>query len=594
MKNRLDLAVFIVFYEKLEQTIECISSFLPSGVQIYVLNNGSSISSRQLLGKYCNKYEQIKIYDSNVNLGPGGGRNYLITHTVEEWLLSVDNDIVMRTDNWVKIFIKHITLNNDMEVFIPRLFAVHTNRYAIPYSYKIEQNIAFPDEKIVNDITNTFPGGASFISRKLFNRLGLYDEKLFALEEFDLSLRGIISGKPIKAKVIYDIELAHEHRPATNKGDRKAVIMRYNMNNIEKSYQRIADKYGIVLEDRGKIGSIYNLEYMLYRYNPLSRYFWKRLVPKPIKRKLRDIEAKIRRRVDPTFCNLFMTEKCNFKCPGCRRSVVGIGKSKEMTLPTVQRLLSLYPSITRFCVAGSGEPTLCTHFVAIVDFLKRSKKSVGIITNGTNISKFHELNYDPDYISISLYGYNNESYLNYTGKGIFDKIIENFKNLKDKFKEVGFSFIVDKRNYKVLDRVLRLCDAMRPDFLDLHNYLAYDPDNREEVSKIITVKDKEVISYIDTVCNGRSYRINKPVIVDSDNPPFRCRSYTFLINLDGDGNIGGCQRQIPPALNFGNIFTDNDPYNSPEMLRLRRRMSIRSYYIHKECTFCFGNFCDVS
>ena len=593
MKNNINLAVFIVFHEKLDQTIECINSVLSSGVKIYVLNNGSSMSSRQLLGKYCRRYEQIKIFDSHVNLGPGGGRNYLITHTVEEWLLSVDNDIVIKTDDWVKRFMKHRALNAEIEVFIPRLFAVHTNEYALPYSYKIEQDTAYPDEEIVNDMTNTFPGGASFISRKLFNRLGLYDEKLFALEEFDLSLRGIISGKPIKAKLIYDIELAHDHRPATNKSDRKAVVTRYNTNTIEESYRKIADKHGIVLKDHGKIGSIYNLEYMLDRYNPLSGYFWKRLVPMPVKRKVRDIEAKIRRRVNPTFCNLFMTEKCNFKCPGCRRNIVGINKSKEMTLPTVQRLLSLYPSITRFCVAGSGEPTLCTHFVEIVDFLKSSKKSVGIITNGSTTSKFHALRYDPDYISISLYGYNNESYRNYTGKRIFDVVIENFKNLKDTFKNVGFSYIVDKTNYKLLDRVLRVCDALRPDFLDLHNYLAYDPDKEEEVSKIITVHDKEIISYINTVCNGSSYRINKPVLVDSDNPPFKCRSYNFLINLDGNGNIGGCQRQIPPALNFGNIFTDDDPYNAPEMLRLRRIMSTRSY-IHRECTFCFGNFCDVS
>src|SRR4030042_3197058 len=128
--------------------------------------------------------------DLEVNLGAGGGRNYLLAHTAEEWLLSVDNDIVMRTDDWMERFIKHVSFNSGIEVFIPRLFVVHNDSYAIPYSYRIEQHIAFPDETIMNDITNTFPGGASFINRKLFNRLGLYDDKLFALEDYELSLRG--------------------------------------------------------------------------------------------------------------------------------------------------------------------------------------------------------------------------------------------------------------------------------------------------------------------------------------------------------------------------------------------------------------------
>src|SRR3989304_3833462 len=61
---------------------------------------------------------------------------------------------------------------------------------------------------------------------------------------------------------------------------------------------------------------------------------------------------------NPTSCSLFMTSKCNFKCPGCRRSVVGIRQTKDMTLNTVKKLISIYPSINLFTIAGLGEPTL--------------------------------------------------------------------------------------------------------------------------------------------------------------------------------------------------------------------------------------------
>ncbi len=591
MKNHIDLAIFILFYEKVEQTIECINSFLPSDVSIYVLNNGSSTLSRRLLGSFSKKYKQIKIFDSNANLGAGGGRNYLITHTTEEWFLSVDNDIVMKTDDWLPRFVEHIFSTNKPEVLVPKLFVVHNNSYANPCSYRIEHQIAFSDETIMNDMTNTFPGGASFINRRLFNRLGLYDDKLFALEDYELCLRGIISGNQVKAKMIDDIELVHDHRPATNKLDRKAAMQRYNVSNVERSYKMITARHGITIKDHGKIGTIYNLEYMLNSYNPLSSYFWKKFIPRPIKRSLKDFEARMRGRTLPTFCNLFMTDRCNLGCPWCRRRIVGINKAREMALPTIQRLLSIYPSVNRFCIAGLGEPTLCSQFVEIINFLTRNKMTVGIITNGTNISKFQALDDEPEYISISLYGYNNESYLKYTGKRLFDKVIENFKKIKHSFSNIGFSYIVHKENFRDLDELAKLCDTLMPDFLDLHNYLAYDPHNLMEISKIITTRDKEIIDYINAVCRGRRYRVSKPAVIDLDKPKLKCGSYNFLINLDGDGNIGGCQRHIPPSQTFGNIYTDDDPYNSSEMIKYRKKIHKKSY-IHEECTFCFGNFCD--
>jgi MoaA/NifB/PqqE/SkfB family radical SAM enzyme/GT2 family glycosyltransferase len=581
MRNRIDLAVFILFYEKLGQTIECINSFLPSGVNIYLLNNGSSKSSRQLLGKYCKKYKQIKIYDSDVNLGASGGRNYLLGRTDEEWLLSVDNDIVMRTNDWMKRFITHVSSNSEIEVFIPRLFVVHNNSYAIPYSYKIETNMAFPDQIIIDDITNTFPGGASFINRHLFGRLGLYDDKLFGLEEFELSLRGIMSGKPVKGKLIYDIELAHDHRPAQKKEDRDAILVRYDLYALDRSYKWIAEKHGIILSDSARIGTVYNLEYMLNRYNIFRIYFWKQLIPKPVKRFLKELYiSKIQRRSKPKSATLFLTERCNFSCEGCRRQHIGINKSKDMTLLTVQRLLSLYPAIERFCIAGQGEPTLCANFLEIADHLIKIGKSVSIVTNGTNPFKILALSYEPDSISISLYGSNRQQYISYTGSDFFEDIVDSFKKLSGRFKNVGISFIVNKANYGELDGILSLCDEIKPAFVDLHNYLAYDPDNKDETSKIITTQDTEIVDYINSVCNGRGYRINKPIFIDLEKQKLLCRSYSYLINLDGSGNIGGCQRQVTPNPEFGNIFNELDPYNSINMTKLRKKM-FKIQLIHK-------------
>jgi MoaA/NifB/PqqE/SkfB family radical SAM enzyme len=590
MVKKINVAACLLFYERLEQTIECINSLLPSGVDIYVLNNGSSFSSRKSLTEFCVKHKQIKVFDSDVNLGPSGGRNYLINHTTVEWLLFMDNDVVMKTADWLERFTKHAELSSEIEVFIPKMFITRSKEYHSHYSYRIEGNTAFPDRIIMDNTTNTFPGGASFINRDLFIRLGLYDDKLFGFEEFDLSLRGIISGEPVKAKLIYDIELAHDHRPAKGKKDRDAAIVRYDLNTIDKSYKWIAEKHGLILSDSARIGTVYNLEYMLNRYNIFQIYFWKQLIPKPVKRFLKDLYiSKIQRRSKPKSATLFLTERCNFSCQGCRRHHIGLNKSKDMTLSTVQRLLSLYPAIERFCIAGQGEPTLCPNFLEITDYLLKIGKSVSIVTNGTNPFKIFALSYQPDSISISLYGSNRQQYISYTGSDFFEDVVDSFKKLSSRFKNVGISFIVNKANYRELDGILSLCDEIKPAFVDLHNYLAYDPDNKDETSKIITTHDTEIVAYINSVCSCRGYRINKPIFIDLEKQKLLCRSYSYLINLDGSGNIGGCQRQVTPNSECGNIFNELDPYNSVNMTKFRKKM-FKSHLIHKECFFCFGNW----
>ncbi len=244
----LSLAVCVLFFERVEQTIECIKSFLLSNVNIYVLNNGSSPLARSILGKFCESYKQVKIFDSDTNLGVGMGRNYFMNNTKEEWLFFVDNDIVIKTRNWLQKVANHIFEHPDIEVFIPELFNMHEDRYVSYLSLRLVENKAIHDLKIENNLTNTFPGGASIVNRKVFNRLGFYDDKMFVgFEDFELCIRGILSEKPVKACLIHDVELLHIHHGFRNSEDKKATLTRYNVNFIEDSYKRITEKHNIVL-----------------------------------------------------------------------------------------------------------------------------------------------------------------------------------------------------------------------------------------------------------------------------------------------------------------------------------------------------------
>jgi len=576
------VAVCVLFYERPEQTIECVLSIAPSGTPLYVLDNGSSPAARSRLADACASYPNIRILDSSANVGVGPGRNRLIASTSESWLLFLDSDIVVHTVDWKDRIIRHITASPDTEVFIPKLFNKHEDKLVKYHRLSLLGQRALLTETDSAD-TNIFPGGASFVSRRLFDRLGHYDDGIFVGgEDFELCLRGILSQSPVRARLVDDILLVHDHRRPVHHADIRSVRSRYDVTTIARSYERIRQKHGIILDDGWQPWVRRQAHSLLSRESPLAKA--KKAVGRLRQRLSRRPHLKT-----PTTCTLYMTARCNLDCTACRRSVLGITPAPDMTLAVLDRTMSLYPDIKSFCIAGFGEPTLCPAFPDIVDLLKCRNRYVGVITNGVEVDNFFRLGTAPDYISISLYGCDNASYASHCGLPAFDRVIRNYRLLRRRFGNVGFSFIVTKHNLDILRELLTHLDRLEPSFLHLVNYLAYDVSNPEEIRRIITTADTDLIERIDALAAPRSYIRLKPIYIDPRRPSYNCRSYCNLLNVDGNGNIGGCQRQNPPDRRYGNIFVDKDPFNSPQMVSLRTSVE-NGEHAHEQCRYCFGSW----
>lgn len=248
----MDLGVYILFYEKAEQTIECLRSCLQDTVNIYILNNNSSEKSSSVLHEFCRPYKNIKIFKSEENLGVARGRNFLISNTSENWLLFLDNDVRISTKDWYPKFEECLQGSDKYEAYIPRLFNLHENSWVVLPNLYVDQNRKFVLKERSSPKVNHFPGGASFVSRKVFERLGLYDEKIFVgSEDVELALRGILSGAPVEAKTLDGIELIHEHRVASCAEEILAARQRYDLKSIASSYNLIFKKHAIWSDDSG-------------------------------------------------------------------------------------------------------------------------------------------------------------------------------------------------------------------------------------------------------------------------------------------------------------------------------------------------------
>ncbi|OGJ54734.1 hypothetical protein A3D11_01435 [Candidatus Peribacteria bacterium RIFCSPHIGHO2_02_FULL_49_16] len=242
------LVVCLLFFERIDQTLECLQSFLFSNIRIVILNNGSSRGNREILENFCSRFHNIDLYDAPENLGVARGRNELLARTSEPWLLFVDSDIVVRTPDWLEVFHRHRRAAPETEVMVPCMFNVHEGRYNGYGSVRIEGKRLIREHDDRGSI-NFFPGGAAFVRRSLFARLGPYDPVMFVGDEdVELAVRALRLHAPIRGSLIHDIEFHHAHRAVTTADDQYAALTRYDKLFLLYSHLHLQAKHDIVYD----------------------------------------------------------------------------------------------------------------------------------------------------------------------------------------------------------------------------------------------------------------------------------------------------------------------------------------------------------
>jgi GT2 family glycosyltransferase len=258
------IAILILFYNKVDQTIECVNSFLLSQQIIYVLNNGSEKKQWDLLKNKYKNNNQVQLLDAGNNLGISGGRNYLINASSEQWLFSIDNDITIKPEKeWVHLFNKYIIENKDVKIISPIIYNVHDEQWSQQLNLKINGNIV-GIEQGKYETTNCFPGGASIIHRSVFEIYGLYDNAMFVgFEDYEFALRALLSEQgQLKVNHIGFIQLIHEHRVQKTNANKNAIRQRYDANKLRVSYNHLMSKHNIHFEHDWKCWTDKQLEEM--------------------------------------------------------------------------------------------------------------------------------------------------------------------------------------------------------------------------------------------------------------------------------------------------------------------------------------------
>lgn len=289
----------------------------------------------------------------------------------------------------------------------------------------------------------------------------------------------------------------------------------------------------------------------------------------------------------PTTANLYMTDKCNFKCNFCLRQCDEIEKHPEVTVDLVKKLLTKYPSIKSMCIAGYGEPALSSNFVPVLKYLKQRGIFIGLITNGSIIDKHFAMLqiYKPGYISVSLNASNENLHQKITGTKTFEKVKANIKLLKQLQIPIYISIVVAKEWIDDVQGVLNLAKELNVDGVDIHNLLphALKKDTEWFENNVLTVNDHQLINKLKTLKNAdiiRSY----PIVLQKEFCQ-SCTSPWKAIGMNGNGSLSICSAIFPPDKSFGNI-NDDSPWFSEGCVEFRDKFLKNEI---PQCKSCFRN-----
>ena len=249
-----------------------------------------------------------------------------------------------------------------------------------------------------------------------------------------------------------------------------------------------------------------------------------------------------------------INDNCNFQCDHC---YLGIKEKKYMNFDLFKKIIDqLYDLGCLSILITGGEPLLNPAFKNMYLYAKERGFLVSINTNGSVLTD-EILNvfkrYKPYTIEISIYGYDNKSYINFTHNNAYNLVINNAYKLKNNNINIKLKTVVTKKNYTYLNKMIKIADKInvpfRYDYIVFPKIMENDKNNSEvlDPATIIDIikKDKRSKKHF----NSKIVNLMR----SDDNHIFQCLGGEQNIYIDVDGNINMCVALVNDHHNINNI-----------------------------------------
>lgn len=206
----MKLSIIVLTWNSLpyiKQTLPPLVKQKCSDIEYIYVDNGSTDGTVEYIDQQIKKNKNIRIIKNTTNLGISIAKNNGVKEAKGEYLLLIDDDILIENENFASNIIKcYESLNNPaflMPFFIDKEEIKEGNTRSFgTYYYAFGIQKKKPKQNIQKIMAYTQPikivinqGGAMFIKKSIWNILGGFDEsQKFNIDDDDISTRAMIYG----------------------------------------------------------------------------------------------------------------------------------------------------------------------------------------------------------------------------------------------------------------------------------------------------------------------------------------------------------------------------------------------------------------
>lgn len=312
----------------------------------------------------------------------------------------------------------------------------------------------------------------------------------------------------------------------------------------------------------------------------------------------------IRLAYKPIYLTILPIYRCNLSCKMCLTHSRELPDTKyrhkpfpNMSLEMFKDIVDTFKNSVAVGFMGNGEPLLHKDIFAMILYAKRNKMRTSLITNGLLLDRIVDEIVDSglDEIAISINGHNADEFFRVTGvnRNCFDKIIENSslllraKTQKKSNLRIGASIIIDRENIFKLQEMIDYSAGIGFDSLSFYTVL---PLLKSVAEKVAPYKNVEIEDYLKNLSlpGKNKMLVRLPVLLARELKLRRCNDFFTCINVDGNGNVGGCNRQRFDLETNGKYY-DDDVWNNRYFQEERAKFLLKDGPMEEPCEVCYAN-----
>jgi len=262
-QNDKKVSIIILSFHKKEHTIRCIKSIkgtVRGDYEIILFDNGSGEDTVGLLHKNFSNDNKVKMFFSSDNLGCAGGRKKAISYAGGNYIITLDNDIVV-TQGWIEELILRVEEDTNIsgaccKVIFPDNTIQYNGGKAIMRDGFVEFFL-IDTRKGADDVTTMrkyncdwIPGGATIYKREIYEKVSIHEEFAGGYEDNDFSWTVKNLGYRIvncpTARVIHN-HLYYDKKSAIFENE--YIDRRYNREAIKQSVIAFYKRHGLIIKN---------------------------------------------------------------------------------------------------------------------------------------------------------------------------------------------------------------------------------------------------------------------------------------------------------------------------------------------------------